>query len=397
MKHLFSFALFASILLHATGALAQDDVTWELVATVPDGYVVGMEQHASLGSVALSTRGRVSISIDSGRTWKNLSSTMPQANGMTVNAFDPNILYAATNAGVYASADAKDWDPIGLVENVVTAVDIARGTNLIMAATNKGIFFSGDLGLSWDERNDLLPKDAVNCIGTAWSNYTFAGTNQGLYKHLQTDFDWQETSIKAEEVTALRINGSIGDAWAGTTNAIYYCENFESTWAHKFTTPAEVTFIWNPAPAVLVGTTNGVYYSSDNGQTWKLASSGINAADVTSMMTSEDHHILLATRDGSIYKSREVVGSTLSVKSNDDEVAMQVTPNPSDRYVTIITPSYERLLEVQILDVTGRKVITSEVTGSTVMIATWQLPGGSYSALIRTTNGIEVRRFIVQH
>jgi hypothetical protein len=399
MKLPFVFALFVAVLFHTSGVFAQDDVTWERVSTLPAGYVIGMEHHPTLGNVALSIGGKIFHSLDSGKTWIGLNTTISQASGMTADALDPTILYAATRSGVYASADGKDWDPIGLTEQNVRAIDIASGQNVIMVATLQGIFFSSDRGLSWDERNDSLPKNAINCIDAGVSNYTFVGTKDGLFMHQEIDFDWRKTALYPEDVTALRINGSNGNAWAGTTSAIYSCDNFESAWTHRFTTPAEVTFIWNPAPAVLAGATNNLFYSSNNGGSWKPASNGIMTADVTCMMTSEDQHILLATKDGSIYKSKEVVGSKLSVKMKGDDIACEVTPKPVRDRGTLTIPRDHSIESISIVDMTGREVqLISVGSGSRVIdIPTSGLPSGAYSLLMHTSSGMRSTRMLVQH
>jgi photosystem II stability/assembly factor-like uncharacterized protein len=385
MKHHRLLLVTLTLFFSATCAFAQDPF-WEYKTTIPNGYVVGMKYHNDLGIVAMGTNGKITHSTDIGENWKTLASTLSTAHDLAVDPRDRTLLYAATPEGVWLTSDGKDWDPAGLLEKDVTAIDIAVDQNILFAGTTIGAYLSTDRGVNWEEEIDALPTLKIQCVGAAANRWLFAGTASGLFIHDELDFDWFPTSIGNEDIRAIRISGQTGIGWVGSSSAVYNTTDLGVTWTKKFSTTAPVTFIWRIAPCVLVGTGSGVHFSTDEGQTWTLVNKGITLPDVTSMMTAPDQHILLATKDGKIYRSLAVIGDPMSVKDRDDESAYAIYPNPASERAILSLPKEHKITHIAIVDMLGREVMDNVVSNgmSEIALPVNSLPNGSYLVLLHS-------------
>lgn len=155
---------------------------------------------------AVTTDGAVLILTGSGRgafwspflggpIWASLNSGLSPAKvrAFAINPKNPNLVYAATNGGIYRSADyGNSWafKSDGLTDKNVTALGINKNSpNLLYAGTFDGnIYFSSDGGDSWLFKKYLASevKDIKFHPQSTGNNDVWFGLTGGLYRFLDS-------------------------------------------------------------------------------------------------------------------------------------------------------------------------------------------------------------------
>jgi hypothetical protein len=115
---------------------------------------------------------------DYGRTWSNLSASLPATTPVYVVREDvrnARLLYAGTETGVFVSIDAgRAWHPLGTGMPVVPVYDLVlhpREGDLIAATHGRSIWILDDLGPLQQLSDDVLATEAYgfsNKVATRW-------------------------------------------------------------------------------------------------------------------------------------------------------------------------------------------------------------------------------------
>lgn len=148
--------------------------TWTTAATIPSIKSIEISKHTPTtiyaGSFMYSNISVYNfyISIDDGKTW-NPTASSPGWRVTDIES-DPNkygTVFATRNSAfpgdphVYKSTDnGNTWTPIatGLPDVSTNAITVnPYNSNIIYTATDLGIYISEDAGLSWNEYNDNIP------------------------------------------------------------------------------------------------------------------------------------------------------------------------------------------------------------------------------------------------
>ncbi len=125
-----------------------DGVTWiDRTGTLPDRYISRIVLNPAAPATVWVTlqgfgTGHVWQSSDSGATWTDRSGDLPNVpvNGFLLDPFDPaNTWYAATDTGVYATANAGvNWTVVGSNLPVMVVTDLVLGPNSLLYAATGG-------------------------------------------------------------------------------------------------------------------------------------------------------------------------------------------------------------------------------------------------------------------
>lgn len=128
----------------------------------------------------------VYTSFDHGISWNNSNVPGGVVNDVAVSLFQPGVVYAATNNGIYKRADGGVWELVGLNGFMVTAIDFHPNQfGLIVAGSQGAAYYSKDNGVSWISASGELAATSVRIVrfDPTSSDYAFLGTStMGVFR-----------------------------------------------------------------------------------------------------------------------------------------------------------------------------------------------------------------------
>ncbi|MEO8277341.1 MAG: hypothetical protein ABI639_14095 [Thermoanaerobaculia bacterium] len=122
-----------------------------------------------------------------GSSWVAASSGLPDGefHDLVLSRTLPSLLFAATDKGLFKSADsATSWTRVGatsgLEDDDVAAVALDPASGALFAGTFQGVFRSSDNGATWKPMNEALPNTDVRALAVSGSPARlWAGTAGG--------------------------------------------------------------------------------------------------------------------------------------------------------------------------------------------------------------------------
>lgn len=238
----------------------------------------------------------VFVSTDGGISWKQQQNGLPPATTIHTLAFDDpgKKLYAASDAGIYVSADgAKSWAKVGgLPQDNYTAIafDLKKAQSIYAGSAQHGIFASQNSGATWTAANSGLPASlAINRLAfDSESHQLWAATNAGIYLSPDGGASWQALNnglpagVNVYTVLPASIDGGAeGLIFAGTNKGFYLSQDSAAHWQ---TSQAPLTRIsiydvlvdYHTVTTVYIATsTVGILRSLDSGENWGGFASGL--------------------------------------------------------------------------------------------------------------------------
>lgn len=200
-----------------------------------------------------------------GLIWEKGSDTIPRVNAAVYN---DGIIVAATEEGIYYSADGISWRvsnaPTVYFTRVLYAngVWIAGGLNASTAPTPDGIYYSTD-GISWAQSN--LTSGELSNAGH-FNGLWVAGfvRNSGVY-YSSDGMTWMSTNITDDYISYIAYSNGM---WvAANYNAIYYSSDGMS-WTKSDVLSPKCSGVQYTNGMWVARGSSAVYLSND-GKTWQ--------------------------------------------------------------------------------------------------------------------------------
>lgn len=283
------------------GGMRGEGNVFSLVVDPADGNVIY--------AVSGITGGRVSKSIDAGRTWRTLLASPTQTAALTIDPASPQILFAAAarsrrdgsrsvQVGTIAmtSDGGESWHTVLRRDTSFYAVasdPASPGT--VYALGPSSVLVTADGGSTWRSAGappapDLVslaldPRDPKTLYVSAWKN--------GLYRTADGGRTWAP------------LGGDLG-------------------------TP--ITVDPQSPSTIYAGETDGIAKTLDGGKTWRPADSGIIASDVLSIATDpRDARVVYAATDGGLVRSGDRGRTWETLEPGIDVEAVAIDPADSAR------------------------------------------------------------------
>jgi len=202
-------------------------LSWEKVADFsPDGALLVMRVFAKGNTVYASTfyprllGGKMYKSIDSGRTWKDITGTLPRGIlDIAVDPTNPDIVYVTTNlAGVYKSIDAgKTWRKL-------TGFPYVGVYDIEIDPANPNILYTAARGGS-------LPAWFTRIAGVE-GGITFKDS-AGVYKSIDAGDNWKKVLETSVSCRAIRIHPDNHDLLFAVdiVDGLFISQNGGKTWS----------------------------------------------------------------------------------------------------------------------------------------------------------------------
>src|SRR6266566_5936754 len=188
----------------------------------------------------------VFVSIDAGIHWSQRSTGLSLPASINALAFDDTgkKLYAATDAGVFVSADAAQrWMAIsGLPAGIYTAAafDLKAQQTIYVASEHHGMYVSTSDGSTWNAANGGLPV-GLGISGLAFDSdqhRLWAATNMGIYRSGDAGVTWQAlnnglpSAVVVNTVLPAAISGGDRDlVFAGTNRGFFRSLDYGAHWS----------------------------------------------------------------------------------------------------------------------------------------------------------------------
>jgi photosystem II stability/assembly factor-like uncharacterized protein len=234
-----------------------------------------------LGFLSMQTRAVEEFatyrSLDGGQSWSRSDTGLPRAS--RVNAFGSinNVIFAATDAGMFASLDSgKSWiSRFSTSEPTARPLCFASIRGTLFAGTERdGILATQDEGKSWTSLAGTTDLGTVRSL-VATDGMLLAGTSRhGIFRSSDEGTSWTQDSQglpHAAQVHQIAADGTTLFA-ALYSQGLYRRRSEESNWKRVGTVvPLVVTAVGN---SIIVGhNPGGIHWSNDAGETWRSAGS----------------------------------------------------------------------------------------------------------------------------
>ncbi len=162
-------------------------------------------------------------------------------NWIHINKNRPDIIWLATDAGVFKSEDSgKNWERVYLsfaedmeeteeyeelegsskIPKVITA---DQDEKIVYFGTNEGIYFSKDRGSSWIKMTDagLTNLHINDLLISEIGDTIFAATDNGLFKFNSVRDTWEKLSYGIESSKINRLGSEDKKLWIVAKNRVY--------------------------------------------------------------------------------------------------------------------------------------------------------------------------------
>ncbi len=256
--------------------------------------------------VAGSSAGGIFFSTNNGMNWKEAFGSR-SFEATAIATAGTNIF--AAGGGVLLSIDSGvSWveRSDGLPHNAISSM-LANGTDLFVGTKGAGIFHSTNNGLTWSPSNHGFPTiESVNCLATSGTRMFACTSDSGMYSSSDNGADWRRSSSGLPYDTMYHsyrpIFASISEGTnllTGTANGVFISTDDGTHWSASsdgLPSSLKCYALLTSGGSIYLGTTEGAFRSLDSGSTWSLSDSGITGG--VTELTVISTNLIAGSTDG---------------------------------------------------------------------------------------------------
>jgi photosystem II stability/assembly factor-like uncharacterized protein len=316
-----------------SGALyfSADGLDWQLTFQLPSGGHVFELVRSGTGMLAATSHGV--FSSGEGRAWSESSTGITNLTlaGLAASPVDANILYAATDQGVFRSTDAGiSWSRCSESKGIISVLVLQDGRTVLAGTSVGSVLRSVDGGNHWIAVSRGIPGVRVSILAfrPTGPKTVYAGTDGGFAISNDAGMTWEprntglvattpvESPTPRTEIATLLLD----TATPGTVilsllgQGLYITRDDGNHWKRL---QSSMDTPWVDSLAVdeqtgrfYAGTdTEGVYASQDGGTTWSRSSSGLS----TILSVSGAVNTIAVAPDGIVYAGTQARGVAMSL------------------------------------------------------------------------------------
>ncbi len=301
----------------------------------------------------------------------------------------------------------KSWVEIPL-PSVWCSGLIVDHNNKVWVSTYLGLHeYDGTDWIDYNASNTELPYSAVNALAVDNQNNKWLSISfDGLYgPGYLVKFDGQQFSICPD--VAYTVIWSIdvssnGTVWMGTwlsglikfdgTNWEVFNPSIPGLPANSFqnVTVEDESVIWlSPANA-----SGLIRFDGENWTTFNTDNSMLPSNTINSILVDENGTKWVGTDKGLI----SFRGNALSASDElGPEVQFKLFPNPTNDFITLITPMDVVNSNVEIYSIQGKAIKSLKMTKNSYEIDISDLESGMYFIRLQTSSGTAIKKFVKQN
>ena len=315
-----------------SGALyfSADGLAWQLTFQLPDGgHVFGLARSGT-GMLAATSHGV--FSSRDGMTWSESSVGITNLTlaGLAASPVDADVLYAATDQGVFRSPDAGiSWSRCSESKQTLSVLVLQDGRTVLAGTSVGSVLRSIDGGDHWVSITRGIPGVKVSILQARATGQAmiYAGTDDGFAVSTDAGLTWEPRNIglmakasAGSPTPRIEIAALLPDpATPGTVilsllgQGLYVTNDEGNYWTLLH---SSIGTRWVSSLAVdeqtgrfYAGTdTEGVVVSHDGGTTWARSGSGLS----TILSPSGTVNTIAIARDGTLYAGTQARGGAVS-------------------------------------------------------------------------------------
>lgn len=407
MKKLF---LFLSAVLILNSAKAQN---WTSIATpvstnlilYQSAFPEGQNTIGYMGgsSSTYNGKGKILKSVDSGDSWSVIWEDNTNGTGVSALWFhNDTVGIAGTQGGnIMTTTDgganwtSTDFDP-STDQGEIRAIKFFDQNNGVLVSGWNGMYRTTDGGTNWSvaSTNYIGGQD----VAYADAQTLFAcGNNQRIARSNDGGNTW---SVVYTGPNSAMLWVNLGVEFFDANNGMVVSEEgqyFKTTDGGNNWTVGTIPNQWGLMRGIHWQSAQEIFVCATPGQVFRTIDGGANWTDDSGVNAQPSYYSIHFTPDGTGFVSGSgSTGGTILKRSVPVDIAEQplqelsVFPLPASEILNINIPTSmsKASLEVSVIDISGKTVLTTETSGqSTVTISVSNFEAGMY--LVQLHNGVE--------
>jgi photosystem II stability/assembly factor-like uncharacterized protein len=315
-----------------SGALyfSSDGLDWQLTLQLPDGGHVFVLARSGTGVLAATSHAV--FSSGDGRAWSESSTGITNLTlaGLAASPVDADVLYAATDQGVFRSPDAGiSWSRCSESKRTLSVLVLQDGRTVLAGTSDGSVLRSVDAGDHWVAVIRGIPGVKVSILACRPTEPTmvYAGTDGGFAVSNDAGLTWEPRNIglvattrvgsptpRTEIAALLPDTATPGRVILSLLGQGFYVTRDDGNRWRRLQSSMDTPWVDSLAvdeqtSRFYAGTdTEGVYVSQDGGTRWSRSSSGLS----TILSVSGAVNTIAVDRDGIVYAGTQARGAAIS-------------------------------------------------------------------------------------
>jgi photosystem II stability/assembly factor-like uncharacterized protein len=264
---------------------------------------------------------------NAGGSWTGSQLNFPghgRVNALTIDPINTNILYLATDDGLFKSTNAaQSWSAVnaGLSSLVVKALAIDPGNPLVLyAGTESGVFKSTNGATSWSTINSGIAVQTVKAVAIDPVNsaIAYAGTGGEIFKSQNGGAGWTpaNSGLRSVNVSHLTVDPQNANNVYAVTSVGRMLKSSDSgaSWSDSSNglagfvqalviDPAHSSTIYAGTYPTSDANTGGVFKSTNGGASWIRANNAFHFNFVSSLAIDPNHSDTIYATSNTLFKS----------------------------------------------------------------------------------------------
>ncbi len=243
-------------------------------------------------------------------TWTHLEERLNFGGIWDIKVSEENVIYAASNAGIYQSSDqGNSWTlgNEGFSRPFCRSVSIYNADTIFAGNNSKGVYRSDDGGITWSQKSDSIGDAQIWVIEVTESKEIFVGTNIGIFQSDDKGETWEERNNGLDDLVVFDLLSSDSShLYAGTFNGVYQSKdnglNWEIVLSGNFYTLAE-----DDEGTIYAGYYKGLVISNDRFDSFEEYPFDEINRGISGLLYTSNDQLLMSTSGSGIYELKDSI------------------------------------------------------------------------------------------